>query len=326
MARLAPLAWLVCLSFVGCVRADRRPRFHANYEHQAHCARPIMPNGSPYRLPLAEPLRDPSALALLDAELPNEARRAARAADLEPLIVSLLRRQRSGDTSSSEYLSEREELTLRIIAFDAQMVSLAFEVACTRRRIDDLLATLDAQERRRQRGLAAGSLVVGASTGTISGGWGLAGSNAVFAPALVAVAGGLITTALGAAALLVPERSVLLEHHHNLLRPVLEGDDPEHLFPSFIFRMISARYPGDVMTPRELLLAHVDSLVTEVVPRRERDHTWRVLGSDGGMYSRRQLEARAGCFHLLEQAVGGVARQLELLDRRLVRLFAWQAH
>lgn len=285
------------------------------------CARAVMDRHSPYRMPLAAPLEDARSLSLL-AVLPAEARRTARAAGLEPLIAELLAANQA-NAPFHEQGAARQELALRLIAFDAQVDALAFEVSCTRRQLDELIDTLDAREHRRQVRLAVSSLVVGAGTATVASAWSLARKEEdPLGPTLMAVAGGLTTTALGAASLLVPRRAARLEHRHNLLRPILAGADPEHLLPSFVFRMIAARFPGDAETPRDRMLVRFSSLMGQYVAPDDRSVSWEILANTGGIYPRPLLELRKVFFLLLEQAVAGVARDLELLDRSMVRLFA----
>jgi hypothetical protein len=288
-------------------------------EHESRCARAVMGRHSPYRMPLADPIADEEGLKLLSV-LPPEARRTARAAGLEPVIAAMLQRK-AEEPPPNDLLLRYQELALRLTAFDAQASSIAFEVGCTRERVGDLLATLDEEESSRQLMLAASSLIVGASTSTAAGMWDLLGppSNV---PAWSAVAGGIVTAGIGAAALLVPERVVMLEHQQNLLRPLLDGKDPDHLYPSFVFRMLTARYPGDETPPRVDLLTDFASILRERVPSAKHSRALEILGGTGSFYPRALLEAREEFLHAVELAVAGVARDLELLDRTVVRLFA----
>jgi hypothetical protein len=278
-----------------------------------------MGRDSPYRMPLAAPLTDEEGLRLLSV-LPPEARRAARAAGLEPLLATLLQR-RDEEPKPNDLLLRYHELALRISAFDAQVTSLAFELGCTRERLKDLLATLDGEEGDRQLVLAASSLIVGATTGTLAGVWSVVGRDTDI-PAWTAIGGGIVSAAIGAAALLVPERVVLLEHRHNLLTPILDGKDPEHLYSSFVFRMLTARYEGDESTPRDALMSQFGALLRRRIPAEKHARALEILGGTGSYYPRELLETREAFLHAVELAVAGVARDLELLDRSIVRLFA----
>jgi len=236
-------------------------------------------------------------------------------------VIAALLQRRAEEPPPNDLLLRYQELALRMTAFDAQSSSIAFEVGCTRERVEDLLAALDAEESSRQLMLAASSLIIGAGTGTAAGVWDLVGPSSRV-PAWTAVAGGIVTAGIGAAALLVPERVVFLEHQQNLLRPIIEGKDPDHLYPSFEFRMLTARYPGDESTPRDALMADFASILNDRLPATKHARALEILSSTGSFYPRRLLEAREEFLHLVELAVAGVARDLELLDRTVVRLFA----
>jgi hypothetical protein len=277
-----------------------------------------MGRDSPYRMPLADPVADEEGLLLLQA-LPPEARRTARAAGLEPVLATLLQRKPE-QPPLNDLLLRYQELAIRMTAFDAQVSSLAFEIGCTRERVRDLIIKLDAEEGSRQLMLAAGSLIIGAAAGTVAGTWDLLGPESE-APAWLAVGGGVVTAGIGAAALLVPERVVLLEHHQNLLRPILEGKDPDHLYPSFVFRMLTKRYQGEEPVPRDALMSDFHGILDSRVPDEKHARALEILGGTGSFYPREMLEAREAFLHAVELAVAGVARDLELFDRTVVRLF-----
>ncbi len=283
------------------------------------CARATMGRDSPYRMPLADPVSDEEGLKLL-AALPPEARRTARAAGLEPLITTLLQRK-SEQPPGNDLLMRYQELVTRMNAFDAQVSSLAFEVGCTRERVRDLITRLDAEEGERQLVLAASSLIIGAAAGTVAGMWDLLGRESE-GPAWLAVGGGVVTAGIGAAALLVPERVVSLRHEQNLLRPILEGKDVDHLYSSFVFRMLTARYAADEPTPRDALMHQFAGILDQKVSGEKQARALEILGGTGSYYPREMLEAREAFLHAVELAVAGVARDLELLNRTIVRLFA----
>jgi hypothetical protein len=322
-----PVCWSARASVVllACCSVACAGRFGATLppapivEHEINCARNI-PVVSPYRMPLAEPVSDPQEMATLNV-LPGEARRTLRAAGLEPLLVKLLRaRGQSAEPGQSlRELALEEELTLRLMAFDSQLTSLSFETECTRRHLADVAVTLDSQEGSRQLTLATTSLVVGAGTGISAGLLDLAGSESLLST-LLAVTGGVITAGLGVAALTVPQREVMIDHRHNLLRPIQTGSDPEHFYPSFVFRMLTAQYPGDDTTPRVALRADFERTLEPFGDEHVRAELRGVIFGDGGVYSRALLAAREQMLHRVQFAVQGVARSLELLDRSLVRL------
>jgi hypothetical protein len=328
--------WIVAACFTllaSCATASMARSVAATvHEHEAHCARATMDKYSPYRMPLADPVTSSEDMAWL-APLPPEARRTARAAGLEPLLVALLRAsaaERGEGTQDSAEPTARpnvpastlyQELTLRLLAFDAQLSALAFETQCTRQRVAQLIDELDSQENKRQLGLATGSLITGAGTGIAAGAVDLA-SVSERLPIYIALFGGVVTAALGAASLMVPERPIGLEHRRNMLRPIFRGEDPEHLYPSFVFRMLTAKYEGDATTPRDSMLADFESAIEEHVDARAIPESIEVMFGDGGVYPRELLEARVDLLHILESSVHGVARDVELFHRSLVKLLA----
>ena len=263
-------------------------------EQESSCARNI-PVISPYRMPLAAPVSDPESMAVLDV-IPAEARRTARAAGLEPLLAELLRERsaHAGQAMSGRELALQQELTLRLLAFDSQLTSLSFEAECTRRHICDIASTLDGHEARRQFMLATASLVIGAGTGISAGVLDLAGSQSLL-PAVLAVAGGILGASLGIAVMAVPAREIAIEHRHNLLRPIEEGSDPDHFYPSFVFRMLTAQYPGDDTTPGVPLRAGFDLAIQDYGSAQSQWQVRSILFGDGGVYSRPSWPRASTC-------------------------------
>ncbi|HEX5660166.1 MAG TPA: hypothetical protein VFX59_23390, partial [Polyangiales bacterium] len=100
-----------------------------------------------------------------------------------------------------------------------------------------------------------------------------------------------------------------------------EGKDPDHLYPSFVFRMLTARYQGDAHPPRDALLQDFDAILRSKVPDVKHARALEILGGTGSYYPREMLEAREAFLHAVEFAVAGVARDLELFNRTAVRLF-----
>jgi hypothetical protein len=290
-----------------------------------------MDKNSPYRMPLADREEDPALVANL-AGMPYKARRAARAAGLEPLLARLLAARhavpevaadgptdRSLASPSSASLALEEELTLRLVAFHAQVAAAAFEAGCTADMIQKLLPLFARREQSRQFSIAVASLVTGALAGMTAGVWSLS-SDDPRGPAIVGIVGGVTTTALGIAALVHEEHAVAFEHPRNRLTPIARGSDPEHLYPSFVFRMLTSPDDSDGgRTPRDELLAAWQLQLDHAVAASEQGGTRRLLLGQGGHYDDQVLALRAEMFESLESAVQGIARDLELLNRSLVR-------
>jgi hypothetical protein len=308
----------------GCLRPDggfhlERPQQPptAN-ESDFHCARATMGRDSPYRMPLAGPETDPRLAAEL-AVLPGEARRTALAGGLEPLLARLLdERARSGAELTPQALLMEDALLARVVAFHAQVSAAAFEAGCTADMIQKLLAERAHHEQSRQVTIAVGSLVAGAIAGVAAGVWGLTDQESR-GPPILAIAGGVASTALGAAALTHQDPAVEFEHPRNRLAPLWLGDDPQHLYPSFVFRMMTLPPSPGARTPRDELIAVWQQHLDDAARDGDRAGIQRTLLGDGGVYDEQLLTLRAEMFESLESAVHGVARDLELLNRSVVR-------
>jgi hypothetical protein len=291
-------------------------------ESDFHCARATMGRDSPYRMPLAGPETDPRLAAEL-AVLPAEARRTALAGGLEPLLARLLdERARTGTELSPQASLMQDALLARVVAFHAQVSAAAFEAGCTADMIQKALSERAHHEQSRQVAIAIGSLVAGAVAGVAAGVWGLSDGSSK-GPPIMAVAGGVASTALGAAALTHEDPPLGFRHARNRLTPVWLGADPDHLYPSFVFRMLTFPAPAGGRSPRDQLLEtwhhKLDEQVSDAAERAEAE---RLLLGDGGVYDDDLLTLRAEMFEGLESAVNGMTRDLELLNRALVRVLA----
>jgi hypothetical protein len=296
--------------------AQLSKRAHAS-ELDFQCARAVMDRDSVYRMPLAGAETDPALAAELDV-LPARARRVAWAAGLEPLLARLLsERAAASGAPSVLLLLQEQELGLRLAALDAQLTAAAFEAGCTAHHLRRLLEAFGAEEQHRQLTLAVVSLVTGAVVGTVSSVWGLAddGSDG---PPILAIAGGLLATGLGAATLVHVEQSLWFEHPRNRLAPLWRGEDPEHLYPTFVFRLLTADdLDAGVGTSAALRAAWGEQIASLPAPRAA--NAERLLFGDGGVYLEQELALRAEMFASIESAVQGIVRDVELLGRSLVR-------
>jgi hypothetical protein len=316
------LAFAGAAALSGCA-AEPQPRdaSAAAREERAdeldfRCARAVMPQNSVYRMPLAGKETDPSLAARL-AAVPYRARRTALAAGLEPLLSRLLEARAASPAASAAELAQEEELALRLGAFESQVTAAAFEAGCTARSLQKLLARFAQREQSRQVSLAVTSLLVGGIAGTVSGVWGLADDSS-HAPLVIAIAGGIATTALGAVALTHVDKPLFLAHARNRLAPIWNGADPDHLYPSFVFHMLVYEDTSGSRPPREELLGEWQARIAELAPAAPAALE-RLLFGEGGVYSDAMLALRAEMFEGIETAIQGTAREVELLDRSLVR-------
>ncbi len=311
----------------GCARPDfdgrvERPGPAPVNETDFNCARATMGRDSPYRMPLAGPETDPRLAAYL-AVLPPEARRTALAAGLEPLLARLLEERASaGPQPSSQQILMQEALLARVVAFHAQVAAAAFEAGCTADMIQKALSDRAHHEQSRQVTIAIGSLVAGAVAGVVAGVWGLADDSSR-GPPIMAIAGGAASTGLSIVALTHEDPPLWFRHPRNRLTPAWLATDPDHLYPSFVFRMLTFPGAGGGRSPRDQLLETWRRKLDEELPEAaERGAAERLLLGEGGVYDDELLTLRAEMFEGLESAVNGITRDLELLNRALVRVLA----
>jgi hypothetical protein len=286
-------------------------------EHASHCARATMGTFGPYRMPLADPVTDPESIAFL-SDFPLEARRTARAAGLEPLLAAILREKHDHGEPTVRLLSLQSELSLRLAALESQLLAVSFEAHCTAGELEDIVGEIDRRERRRQFTLAVESLVVAAAGSTATGVWTVADPENTRGPAFIAIGAGLATATLSTLALVHRHEEVKLIHEHNLLEPVWRGIDPEHLYPSFVFRMLTMGTGTDQPPPRDALVRKWNAELDEA-SETPHEITVRTMYGFGGSYVRDLVELRQHQFESLLSALQGIGRDMELLDRFLVR-------
>jgi len=296
--------------------ASRLPELN---EVDFRCAREPMRGDSPYRMPLAREETDPELAAQL-AVLPPRARRAALAAGLEPLLSRILFERNSGGEPSFALIEREHELELRLNALSAQVLAVEFEARCTSDMIERTAVGLGQREQSRQLTIAAVSLVVVAALGTAAGAWALLDDHS-HGPIVLGIVGSGAATGLGAMALTHETHPVRFVHTPNRLTPLERGRDPDHLYPTFVFRMLTFPDPLGAPSPRDVLLDGWQQELDGTLPPREAAAGSALLRGDGGKYDETLLALRARRYQQLELSVQGIARDLELLHRSLVRLF-----
>jgi len=283
------------------------------------CVRPRLDADSPYRLFLAGPVDDPELRARLE-QLPPELRGVVRATGLEPLVGRILRARSEPSTPPIALLSMRQELTAHLGALGSQLTSLSSELDCTDEATEEILHAYEDRAHARELKLTIASLVVGALGGVAAGVWDAADEDSK-APAIVGATSAGVTAALGTAAFIPRERSVTYMHARNLLAPIARGDDPEHLYPTFVFRLLTTPRDADGTTPRDALLAHWEELLRDEVRGPEARAVRELLYGPGGVYEERILRLRESMFDQLVLSVNALSRELELLERYLARLW-----
>jgi hypothetical protein len=320
------LMLLVATACAGSGRPElRAPTSHAARASSSNaCVRPTLGPDSPYRLPLAGPVTDPVRLRLL-ADVPAEVRRTVVATGLEPLLADTLEEQaQHGDTPTLAGLSHRQEMAARLGSFDSQLASVLFEVDCTGDTLEDLVHEFDRREHARELKLTIASLVVGAVSGVVAGIWELQDREGKGAP-ITAATGAGATAALGVAAFIPHSRPVAFSHPRNLLAPIAHGDDPAHIYPSFVFRLLTLPMSDGAPTPAAELIQRWRAALRDSLPAEQHERAEQLLFGEGGVYPANVLTLRQTMLDQLESRIGALSRELEVLERYLTRITARSA-
>jgi hypothetical protein len=328
MPRCAP-AFLVALLAAGCggvaLRVGRPPATRPgalSIEETAiaRCVRAVPGQGSPYREALPGPVTDPELRAYLE-RLPADVRRTAVAAGIEPLLARVLRERERG--TSLELIRMRQELDVRVASLGPQLMAMEFEAECNIALLQRTLREHDDEESQRQLVLAIASLVASAGFGLAAAIWDIANEHTDMpavpdGPLATAIVGVVPTTVLAAAALSPVPREVSIGHEHNLLRPIERGDDRDLLYPTFVFRLLTAPMPGGAPTPRDELFDRWNELIADAGSSSDRDLVRALLFGEGGIYDRATTELRQHLYEELEATLDSLARHIDLLSRTLV--------
>ena len=320
------LLCLVLALWLGCVpRAEsgipaRPPRraLVVDTSDSAHCARGAVSAEAP--LPGSEELAPASeGQRLLAGALPEQVRRTATAAGLDRLLVSILEEQSIAGAPSNRLLLLRLSLAARLEAAGAQLSSVEFEADCTRDVIQQVLDEVDRRKRSRELAFTISSLLMAAVTSAVAGAWDLKTADS-HGPAVVGIAGGTATAALGVTAFAPARQSIVYAHQRNLLAPIIRGQDPSQLLPPLVFRLLTMPYADGKSTPREELVTRWRRLIAAAVAPGERARVETLLFGGGGVYDTDLTKLRQQLFDELESELDSFARDLELLNHELVRL------
>jgi hypothetical protein len=278
------------------------------------CVRPFVGRDSPYGEVLGESSRED----LILATVPPEAGRTMRAAGLSPLVARALSAATEHARPSLDMLLTRQDLGMRLISLETQLAAVIFEAECTGELIEAMTFELEDRSDLRELRLALGSLVVGALTATAAGIWDLTGGESN-GPAVLGLSGGVSSAALGGAAFVKRSQRMRYMHERNLLAAVLRGVDEGELFPRFVFRLLTLPAAAGRPSPRDRLLIRWKALIDDVVEPARRQAAEALLFGEGGQYSQDLMALRERLYDALESELNAQARDLELLDRFLVR-------
>lgn len=309
------LGGVAALLLLGCAAREgrTRPPERDPWEGRGReCVRPFLGRGGPYGELDSPPVDEP-----LLASVPPEAHRTMLAAGLSGVVGQALRDARSGGMTV-ETLSRRQDLGMRLISLETQLAAVIFEAECTGELIEAMAFELEDRGDQRELRFAIASLVVGAAAATAAGVWDLAQEGSK-GPAVLGLSGGVGSATLGALAFVEQLPRMTFRHDHNLLSPVVRGRDDHELFPAFVFRLLTLPGPDGAPSPRERLLRRWAELTDEVVPAQRRAEVTRMLYGGGGVYDQELMKLRERMYDALESELNAQARDLELLDRFLVR-------
>ena len=260
------------------------------------------------------PVDDPELLTYLDT-VPMDVRQTARAAGLEPILAKLLQAQASAsDEAPISSVAMRLQVVMRISSLEIQLASLLFEADCTGDQMEAVLLELDQRAGKRELAFTIASIAVGAIVGVGAGIWDLSGTDSK-GPAALGIAAGVATAGLGIVALVPKRGQVIFPHDHNLFVPIIQGEDPDRLYPPFVFRLLTTQRTADGRTPRDQLLANWRNIILDSIPAANRHLAESVLYGKGGVYDGALVDVRERMFDALESQLNAFDQDLEVLYR-----------
>lgn len=250
------------------------------------------------------------------SRIPASILRTARAAGIERVLETLV-----GDATPGERTVEKRlELFTRLSSLEIQLGALLFETDCVGDQLEAALDRLDERQRKQEIGLAAASIIVGAGAAIGGGVYEIRGGAAVGVP-VIGIVGGVAAAGLGMGAFAPTRVPVGYRHPRNLLRPIVDGTDPDRLYPRFVFEMLTTPSAAGGPTPRDLLLADWQRVLDDVPPKH-RSLAEQVLYGDGGVYDGELVDVRERMLDALESHLHSIERDLELLYRFADRVIA----
>lgn len=321
LALAATLTASGCASMIEASLPARAPRSAVAVDpvETADCLRTSARHQGSGYAPLDGPVADPALLAHL-VDVPTDVRATAQAAGLEPTLARLLQAQAlAAPETALATVATRLEVVMRISSLEIQLASLLFEADCTGDQMEAVLVELDQRAGRRELAFTIASIAVGALVGVGAGVWELSGT-ASKGPAVLGIAGGVATAGLGIAAVVPRRDRVVFPHAHNLLVPIVRGEDPDGLYPPFVFRLLMTPRAPDGRTPRDELLADWKNIVRGAIPAAERALAEAALYGKGGVYDGALVDVRERMFDALESQLNAFDQDLEVLYRFFERL------
>lgn len=258
----------------------------------------------------------PQPTPIGETRIPAAILRTAVAADLQHVLQALV----SDATPGERSVEKRIELFTRLSSIEIQLGALLFEADCVGDQMEAAIEELDGRQSKQQLGLAAASIILGAAAGIGGGVYEIRGHAPIGIP-VIGIVGGVAAAGLGIGAFAPARTPVTYRHPRNLLRPILDGEDPQGLYPEFVFRMLITPSSDGETSPRDALLADWRRILDDV-PEKHRAVAEQVLYGDGGVYDRDLVAVREQMFDALESHLHSIERDLELLYRYADRVIA----
>lgn len=234
-----------------------------------------------------------------------------------PLLETEVSRGAEGATL--RLLWARQQLSDRMLLALFEVKRTAAETDCEEERADQLADRLHDKLDTRVRYQTLIAIVGDALVGILSGGLELAAYNT--AAAAGAIAGGVIATGFGSAALFGRGEQVDFRHERNLLKDVWEGPQRSLLFPESVWRFLNRPLKDDPAgrSLRETLIARwrrhgrLDDPGSEAERRRI-----ALFFGEGGTYEIDDLRDRAAMLDLLESDINLMSHDLERLMQEVL--------
>jgi len=217
-----------------------------------------------------------------------------------------------------DWLARRQAVATHLQSLQVQLEAATFEADCSGDVLESIRMAIEQEESARELRWSLLSIVAGALGAVGAGTWELVDPDARGA-VIVGLTGGAVSGALGIVAFVPQRRSIVLHHRRNLLRPIHVGSDPDHVYPTFVFRLLTLPHAHGPGSPRDDLLARFARILDDSVPQDQQERTRRLLYGDGGVYDVDLLWVRERMLDELEDAVAAGMRDLELLQRYLGR-------
>lgn len=252
----------------------------------------------------------PERAAVAASAIPASIQRVAAAADIGAVLAALISDPNAGPRS----VELRLEIFTRLSSLEIQLSALLFEADCVGDQMEAVLDELARRQQAQEIGLAVASILVGAASGIGGGVYELRGRPPVGIP-VISIVGGVAAAGLGLGAFAPVRAPIVFRHPRNLLAPILAGEDPDHLYPDFVFRMLTTPPADGGPTPQQTLVEDWRTILDDAVPASRRALAQEVIYGDGGVYDGDLVSAREQMYDALESQLNSIERELELLYR-----------